>query len=112
MIGLSAASVRSSQSPRSPGVLRPIASTAVASMQSMPAPDNAMVPKWIMCHGVAAPSFATYWHIGDTTTRLGKVMPRRLNGENKTLTRPPEQVDVHRRSPLIVDSTTKKGGFT
>jgi hypothetical protein len=26
-----------------------------------------------------------YWHIGDTTTRFGKVRPRRVIGENRTL---------------------------
>ena len=28
-----------------------------------------------MCQSLAAPSSAEYWHIGDTTTRLGSVTP-------------------------------------
>jgi hypothetical protein len=27
-----------------------------------------------------------YWHIGDTTTRLGSVSPRRVIGEKRALT--------------------------
>ena len=42
-IGFSAASVASFHSPRQPGVMRPIASTAVASMQNIAAPDSASV---------------------------------------------------------------------
>ncbi|MGF6600755.1 hypothetical protein P3T23_005494 [Paraburkholderia sp. GAS448] len=45
MIGFSAASVASSQRPRSPGVMRPSASTAVASMLNIPAPESAMPPR-------------------------------------------------------------------
>ena len=83
--GTSAASVASSQSPRSPAVMRPAGSTAVASMHSMPAPDSARLPRWIMCQAVAAPSSAEYWHIGETTMRLGSVRPRSANGLNRVL---------------------------
>ncbi len=60
-------------------------STAVASIHSRLAPDSAMVPRCTMCHSVAQPSTAEYWHIGDTTMRFGKVRPRRVNGENRAL---------------------------
>jgi hypothetical protein len=33
-----------------------------------------------MCHAVASPFSAMYWHIGDTTTRLSSVSPRRVIG--------------------------------
>src|ERR1700687_4620217 len=56
--------------------MRPMASTAVASMHSMPAPDSASVPRCTMCHSLALPSREEYWHIGETTTRLGRGTPR------------------------------------
>src|SRR3954469_9393358 len=65
--------------------MRPVASTAVASMHSMPAPDNASVPRCTTCHSLALPSSEEYWHIGDTTTRLGRVTPRSVIGENSML---------------------------
>ena len=52
--------------------MRPMASTAVASMISKPAPDRASWPRWITCQSVAAPSTAEYWHIGAMTMRLRK----------------------------------------
>jgi DNA-binding transcriptional LysR family regulator len=58
--GLSAASVRSSQSPRSPAVMRPSGSAAVPSTYNIPAPDKARLPRWIRCQLVARPSSATY----------------------------------------------------
>jgi hypothetical protein len=38
-----------------------------------------------MCHAVAAPLSAEYWHIGDTTMRLGRARLRRTYGENSVL---------------------------
>ena len=67
---VSAASVASDHSPRQPGVMRPTASTAVASMISSPAPDKARWPRWTRCQSVAAPSTALYWHIGAMTMRF------------------------------------------
>ncbi len=61
--------------PRSPGVMRPSGSTAVASRISSPAPDRASWPRWIMCQSVALPSSAEYWHIGAITMRFGRVSP-------------------------------------
>ncbi len=55
-IGFSAASVASFHSPRQPGVMRPIASTCVASMQNIAAPDSASVSIWVKCQSLAAPS--------------------------------------------------------
>lgn len=81
----SAASVLSSQRPRSPGVMRPAGSTAVASTITMPAPDKAMLDKWTACHELASPSVATYWHIGDTTIRFGIVSSRSLRGRKSVL---------------------------
>ena len=53
--------------------MRPMASIAVASMMSRPAPDNARWPRWIMCQSVALPSTALYWHIGAMTMRFFSV---------------------------------------
>src|ERR1700735_1551890 len=78
-----AASVASSQRPRSRGVIRPSGTTAVASMVTMPAPESARVPRCTLCQDVARPSSAEYWHIGATTMRLGKLRLRRVCGENK-----------------------------
>ena len=56
-----------------------------ASMHSMPAPDSAILPRWIMCHAVASPRSAEYWHIGETTMRLGSVTLRSVSGEKSAL---------------------------
>ena len=72
-IGFSAASVASFHSPRQPGVMRPIASTAVASMQNIAAPDSARLLIWVKCQSLASPSTAEYWHIGATMMRLASV---------------------------------------
>ncbi len=85
MIGRSAASVASFHRPRHPGVMRPVASTAVASMQNIAAPDNARLPICTKCQSLASPFSAEYWHIGATIMRLGSASPRSWNGENRTL---------------------------
>src|SRR6202012_4734644 len=84
-IGFSAFSVASFHSPRQPGVMRPIASTWVASKQNIEAPDSASELTWVKCQSVAAPSTAEYWHIGDTTMRFDSVRSRSLRGENSVL---------------------------
>ena len=84
-IGFSAASVASFHRPRQPGVMRPIASTWVASMQNIAAPDSAIVFIWVKCQSLASPFSAEYWHIGDTMMRLGSVRPRNWIGENRAL---------------------------
>ena len=85
MIGFSAASVASFHSPRQPGVMRPIASTWVASKQNIAAPDSASELTWVKCQSLASPSMAEYWHIGATMMRLASFRPRNWIGENKTL---------------------------
>src|SRR5262245_32571346 len=69
--------------------MRPSGSTAVASMVSIPAPDSAIEPRWIMCQACACPSTAEYWHIGEITMRLRKVSPRNVIGEKSALIREP-----------------------
>ena len=76
MIGLSAASHASFQRPRQPAVMRPIASTWVASMQNIAAPESERLLMWVKCQSVAAPSTAEYWHIGETMMRLESFRPR------------------------------------
>src|SRR3954471_470192 len=65
--------------------MRPIASTWVASMQNIAAPDRLRLLMWVKCQSVGTPSSAEYWHIGDTTRRFFKVRPRSLIGENRAL---------------------------
>jgi hypothetical protein len=59
--------------------------TAVASRISRPAPDSAIVPRWIRCQSVAEPSTAEYWHIGAMTMRLGRVRGPRGRGVKRAL---------------------------
>src|SRR5204863_1913303 len=65
--------------------MRPTGSTDVASMHSMAAPDSASEPRCTMCHSLAWPCSEEYWHIGETTTRLGRVTLRSVIGENSML---------------------------
>src|SRR5476651_2371202 len=65
--------------------MRPIASTWVASMQNIAAPDSASVLICVKCQSLAAPSTAEYWHIGATMMRLESARPRRVIGENSVL---------------------------
>src|SRR6478752_5850781 len=67
--------------------MRPIASTWVASMQNIAAPERLRLLMWVKCQSVGTPSSAEYWHIGDTTIRFFKVRPRSLIGENRALMR-------------------------
>ena len=65
--------------------MRPMASTPVASMQNIAAPDSASELIWVKCQSVAEPSTAEYWHIGATMMRLGNFRPRNWIGENRLL---------------------------
>jgi hypothetical protein len=66
-------------------VIRPIASTPVASMQNIAAPDNASELIWLKCQSVASPFLAEYWHIGATMMRLGRVRLRSFMGVKRAL---------------------------
>src|SRR5690349_16394671 len=55
--------------------MRPRASTAVASTMTRPAPDIASCMRCCRCQSLATPSRAEYWHMGETTMRLGKCIP-------------------------------------
>src|SRR4029079_14677557 len=65
--------------------MRPVASTAVASMQKIEAPDSASELMWVKCQSLASPLTDEYWHIGATMMRLASVRPRSLIGVNKAL---------------------------
>ena len=43
------------------------------------------MPRWIRCQELAAPFSAEYWHMGETTIRLGSVTLRRVMGVNNAL---------------------------
>ena len=59
--------------------MRPIASTAVASMQKIAAPDSASELMWVKCQSLASPSTDEYWHIGATMMRLASVKAAQLD---------------------------------
>ncbi len=65
--------------------MRPWRSTWVASTTSSPAPELASMPRCVRCQSLATPSFALYWHIGDTTMRFGSVRSASFIGENNAL---------------------------
>src|SRR6267154_244197 len=65
--------------------MRPIASTWVASMQNIEAPDSASVLMCVKCQSLASPFTAEYWHIGATMMRFGSARPRSFIGENRAL---------------------------
>src|SRR5215813_5491244 len=67
--------------------MRPMASTWVASMQNIAAPDSASELMWVKCQSVAEPSSAEYWHIGETMMRLARFRPRNWIGANRALMR-------------------------
>src|ERR1700761_7509103 len=60
--------------------MRPMASTWVASMQNIAAPDRDRLLMWVKCQSLAEPSSAEYWHIGATMMRLASVRSRNLIG--------------------------------
>src|SRR5215218_4622321 len=67
--------------------MRPIGSTAVASMQNIAAPDSARLLMWVKCQSLASPFSDEYWHIGATMMRLASARPRSFIGENRPLVR-------------------------
>ena len=60
--------------------MRPRGSTAVASMQTSPAPPTARLPRCTRCQSLANPSSEEYWHMGETAIRLRKVTLRISSG--------------------------------
>src|SRR5579871_4948004 len=73
----------SDQIPMSPGVMRPCAVTAVASVNTRPAPPTARLPRWTRCQSLAKPSSLEYWHIGETAIRLRRTTPRMEMGSKR-----------------------------
>src|SRR6185503_6277007 len=64
--------------------MRPSRVTLVFSTTNSPAPEQAKVPRCTACQSVMLPSSAEYWHIGETTMRLGSVMPPSSIGVNSS----------------------------
>src|SRR5882672_7320656 len=62
--------------------MRPSGVTPVASTIISPAPEQAYCPRCCRCQSVMRPCSAEYWHIGDTTMRLGSVTPPSRIGVN------------------------------
>src|SRR5205085_7534857 len=67
--------------------MRPMASTWVASMQNIAAPDNASELMWVKCQSLASPFSDEYWHIGETMMRLVNFRSRNWIGEKSVLMR-------------------------
>src|SRR6476660_4499473 len=65
--------------------MRPIRETWVASVITSPAAPIANWPRCMTCQSLAEPSSDMYWHIGETTMRLGNVRPRNVKGLNRAL---------------------------
>src|SRR6516165_11391573 len=82
---LSAFSLSSDHMPAHRGEMRPCGLTLVISHITSPAAPNDRLPMCIRCQSLAEPLLELYWHIGDTTTRLGRVSPRSVIGEKRTL---------------------------
>src|SRR5215213_6066311 len=85
--------------PRSAGLIRPSAVTAVASVSTSPAPPTARLPRWTMCQSVTNPFGLEYSHIGDSTIRLRKVTSRSVRGVNSSVGMPATTQHPCRRSP-------------
>src|SRR6185295_1948239 len=81
--------------------MRPIASTAVASMQKIAAPDSASELMWVKCQSLASPSTDEYWHIGATMMRLVSVRPRSLIGVNRALMGKGDPVREGKRAAML-----------
>src|ERR1700726_4328081 len=69
--------------PRSCGLMRPSAVTAVASVNTSAAPPTARPPRWTRCQSVAKPSSHEYWHIGETRMRWASSRERSRNGSKR-----------------------------
>src|SRR5690348_17090370 len=67
------------------GDIRPCGLTLVISHITSPAQPSEKLPRCIRCQSLAEPLSELYWHIGDTTTRLARVRPRSVIGENRAL---------------------------
>src|SRR5580704_9579125 len=66
--------------PASAAEILPRSSTALASVNTSPAPPTARLPKCTRCHACGCPSFAEYSHIGETTIRFFNSISRIRNG--------------------------------
>ena len=62
--------------PAHPGEIRPSRLTSVISVITSPAPPIARLPRWTRCQSFGSPSSARYWHIEETTIRLGSTSSR------------------------------------
>ena len=68
--------------PAQPGEIRPSRLTSVISVITSPAPPIARLPRWTRCQSLGRPSSARYWHIEETTIRLGSTRSRSLYAVN------------------------------
>src|SRR4051794_29721853 len=76
--------------------MRPSRSTAVASTVTSPAPDIAIVIRCCRCQSFIEPSFAEYWHMGETTIRFGSRTGPMSNGVNRGAVMPDLYPDPER----------------
>src|SRR5262249_30862475 len=66
--------------PVQPGVIRPSRLTSVISATTRAAPPTAREPRFTRCQSPGVPSWAEYWHIGETTMRFENSVSRSRNG--------------------------------
>src|SRR6185312_1299939 len=82
---LRAVSLSSDHMPAHFGEMRPCGLTFVISHITRPAAPSDILPRCIRCQSLAEPLLELYWHMGETTTLFGRVRPRMVMGENRTL---------------------------
>src|SRR5271157_4301837 len=74
--------------PVSAGEIRPTSCTAEASVITSAAPPTARLPRCTRCHVPGWPSFAEYWHIGETPMRFLNSISRKRRGVNSVMDSP------------------------
>src|SRR3990172_9290399 len=74
--------------PRSCGLMRPSAVTAVASVITSAAPPTARLPRCTKCQSFEKPPTLEYWHIGETMMRLERVSDRIGKGSKRCVMAP------------------------
>ena len=63
--------------------MRPRASVCTDSVKTIPAPPAARAARCAKCQSFITPSFAEYWHIGESMIRFLTVTDRIVKGRNK-----------------------------
>src|SRR5215469_17414011 len=89
--------------------MRPTACTAVASVNTSPAPPTALLPKCTKCHGPGCPSLAEYSHIGETPIRFFSSSSRIRHGAKSMNSSAPSSSKNTLDSSRLVAGTKYRG---